>query len=218
MINFASQWSGPRTQIVSCGSVAELCEASGRLSNLLFISTSVFQRALFLKHLRFAYALNHSLAGFLAPPLFELAQGNSRVVLESAEIVKWQEADQSGSWNMLAVSMGLMTLLELPLGLSDRDFSRLGRWLAAHTLNPRAALRATMLDTPGQSSSYKRYLFRQLRARVGAPPWTGARECVYWMLMGALACLPIGWVRRLIRLKLGGELMSRVQGDQYNRL
>ena len=54
MINFASDWSGKRQKTIRCKTVGELCAHNASLQNLLFISTSVFHRATFLSHLRFA--------------------------------------------------------------------------------------------------------------------------------------------------------------------
>ncbi len=217
-INFASVWSGPRAATVGCKSVGELCQRSGSLSNILFVSTSVFHRERFLRHLSFAYAFNHSLGGFLAPSLLELSRRSSPVILEAAEIVAWQEAGVGGSWNGLAISLGVMSLLELPLGLDDREFSRMGRWIAAHTLNPRASLRSAMLDTPGQSAGYRKYIFRQLRARVADWAWTGFVDRLWWIFAGLLAWLPASWILRLIQWKLGSTLTAIRSGDRYQRI
>lgn len=114
-VNFSCPGVYKRNGYVESEGLADFMEKLDSYSNVLFISTCIFNATYIKPHLRLGYNYIYSLSPHIAI-LFETLQQNSglKAVLSPKEIIKTQEDEvKTEKWSYFNLLLGLSTLCEM---------------------------------------------------------------------------------------------------------
>jgi glycosyltransferase involved in cell wall biosynthesis len=118
MINFSSQIHMRKSQIL-CHGIDDFVAKIDNFSNILFLSTSIYNANNLRFQLRFAFQHCYSLAPHFAALLMSL-DAMPNCVLSEKQIVGWESDQDQQSWSVVSLALGVMTVLELPLKSTTR--------------------------------------------------------------------------------------------------
>ncbi len=185
-INFQNHWSGPRKNNVFGTGLSSYLKDIENFGGQLFISANVFRKSEFLKYIRYAYIYGYSMAGHYAVFLMML-KNHSNYLLSSERIAEWGE---TVDWHRLHVSMGVMTLLELPLDLNHDEFKRFAHTLASTLPNDHMLLRALLSNQVLMPHWQAHYIYNQILSRSKPGRLTPLRDLKYCIILNLLLLMP----------------------------
>lgn len=132
-------------------------------SNLLFISNNIYHVPSVIENIQFSYQYIYSSAAHLAI-LFPSFSTNEQALFSNEQIVSWGKPSEEMQWSQLFQSLGLFTLLEIPIIIQENLVENLAKTFRYEKLRPVNIFRAILFLTDNSNYSYKsaKYLFDQI--------------------------------------------------------
>lgn len=217
-LNYRCELYERQAELELCGS-DEFLARMDSLSNVLFLSASVFRAPALQQQLRLAHAYAYSNMPHVLALLLALGR-EGRVKLSMQKIVTWGEADASGSWSVVNAALAFPTALDLPLPQHQRRL--LARKIEAdvHPELLGLARQLLALACAERDAAMARWTWRQMRLRrFAGGPLTGRRLLAWWL--GGLFLAP-RWTRPAVeavaRALLGERARRNVLQDRTRRI
>jgi len=135
LINFSTEVMCLREKDIICNDLNSFLKHFDSYSNLLFISTSIYNAEVLKKHLITAYHYTYSMAPHLVLVLSGLNSGTGQVVLAKDIIIKFGEVEKKEQkWSYLHLFLGMSTLIEIPNTVSREAFNNFTSKVISHVI------------------------------------------------------------------------------------
>lgn len=167
-INFKSNYTKNRNFDVVIGTQDDFIEKMENINNFFLISLNIYKVNEIRRYLRFSYIFSYSILPHFVIYLLALT-GQSKSVFACKELLasenSYEELDQR--WSSIPLCMGLPTLFELPLNMSNVNRNKLMKAIVPIIGRPISSMiRIADLYKEGQSLSVWEYNYEQPYKRL----------------------------------------------------
>lgn len=167
-INFSSNYTKNRAHSFQSVGSNDCIEKVESIHSLFLISLGVYQISNILPFLRFAYLYSYSLVPHFV--LLMLSLNNSGKVLFSNCMILENQGDSddpNNKWSFLPLTLGLPTILELPLGFSYSTTKKVSNFIYSSVINrPILSLERTLQLYKRENIDVLRYNYVQPYKRM----------------------------------------------------
>ena len=222
-INFKAMPTATRTSAYATKGLDDFVNRLDCFSNLLFMSTGVYNTAFFKNKLKMGYHYSYSFAVHLVL-IFSSLQLDSECIFSPKTLTGHgtsnmpEEMPDYKMWNWLSLGMGIPLLFELPIGkrarlkLADMYYSTVP--VMGHCI-------WQLIEMASDAPSEARYLFDQFCGRnslyfKGHP--TRQAKRLAWKLMVAFPSLGRRAASKYIRIKTGQQMTGEGIADRFERM
>jgi glycosyltransferase involved in cell wall biosynthesis len=154
-------------------------------ANLLFVSVGLYNLSKVGNSIRFGYMYNHTIAPHLAILLSSLTNNSYCYFLEFQPIIRTDVTyDLKEKWSTIPLQTSLMSLLEIPMDISDTSFNSLAKHLETHIKTPQSNFK-NLLFYPEFINKKKQliYIYAQMFLRTKFLKYNFTNALFYYIFL-----------------------------------